>query len=66
MVYATYPDLAGKRVVITGGGSGIGSELVTAFAGQGAHVTFLDIAEQSARALETALAVKSRLSVDEG
>jgi NAD(P)-dependent dehydrogenase (short-subunit alcohol dehydrogenase family) len=55
MVYATYPDLAGKRVVITGGGSGIGSELVTAFAGQGALVYFLDIAENSARALETAL-----------
>lgn len=56
MVYATYPDLAGKRVVITGGGSGIGSELVTAFAGQGALVYFLDIAEESARALEAALA----------
>ena len=56
MVYATYPDLAGKRVVITGGGSGIGSELVTAFAGQGALVYFLDIAEASARDLETKLA----------
>lgn len=51
LVYATYPDLAGKRVVITGGGSGIGSELVTAFAGQGAQVVFLDIAEASAHAL---------------
>ena len=56
MVYATYPDLAGKRVVITGGGSGIGSELVTAFAGQGALVYFLDIAEDSARNLAAALA----------
>lgn len=51
LVYAIYPDLAGKRVVITGGGSGIGSELVTAFAGQGAQVVFLDIAEASAHAL---------------
>ena len=55
MVYATYPDLAGKRVVITGGGSGIGSELVTAFAGQGAIVYFLDIAEASARELAATL-----------
>lgn len=55
LVYATYPDLAGKRVVITGGGSGIGSELVTAFAGQGAQVVFLDIAEASARALVDSL-----------
>ena len=44
-VYATYPDLNGKRVVITGGGSGIGAELVSAFVGQGARVWFLDIAE---------------------
>jgi NAD(P)-dependent dehydrogenase (short-subunit alcohol dehydrogenase family) len=56
MVYATYPDLAGKRVVITGGGSGIGSELVAAFAGQGAMVYFLDIAEQSSQALAESLA----------
>ena len=40
--YATCPDLRDKRVVITGGGSGIGSELVRAFAGQGARVWFLD------------------------
>ncbi|TFW30513.1 SDR family NAD(P)-dependent oxidoreductase [Massilia horti] len=54
-VYATYPDLAGKRVVITGGGSGIGAELVTAFAGQGARVYFLDIAEEASRELAQAL-----------
>jgi NAD(P)-dependent dehydrogenase (short-subunit alcohol dehydrogenase family) len=51
LVYATYPDLAGKRVVITGGGSGIGGELTTAFAAQGARVYFLDIAEQASREL---------------
>jgi NAD(P)-dependent dehydrogenase (short-subunit alcohol dehydrogenase family) len=55
LVYATYPDLAGKRVVITGGGSGIGAELVAAFAAQGARVWFLDIAEEAGRELEHAL-----------
>lgn len=55
LVYATYPDLADKRVVITGGGSGIGAELVTAFAQQGARVHFLDIAEEAGHALAAAL-----------
>lgn len=41
---AIYPSLRHKRVVITGGGSGIGASFVEAFAHQGAQVFFLDIA----------------------
>ena len=55
MIYATYPDLADKRVVITGGGTGIGAELVNAFVQQGAKVVFLDIAEQASRDLAESL-----------
>ncbi|WP_188516022.1 SDR family NAD(P)-dependent oxidoreductase [Alsobacter metallidurans] len=40
---AIYPDLEGKVVVVTGGGSGIGEAIVRAFARQKAKVGFLDI-----------------------
>lgn len=48
---ARYPSLAGKRVLVTGGASGIGAGLVDAFVGQGARVLFCDIADDAARAV---------------
>jgi NAD(P)-dependent dehydrogenase (short-subunit alcohol dehydrogenase family) len=38
-----YSSLENRAVLITGGASGIGAEMVTAFTGQGAHVSFIDI-----------------------
>jgi D-xylose 1-dehydrogenase len=51
MAGAQFPSLRGKRVFITGGGSGIGASLVDAFARQGCGVAFVDVAEQASAAL---------------
>lgn len=51
MTFATYPSLRDRAVLITGGATGIGADLVRAFAGQGARVAFLDIQEDAAEAL---------------
>lgn len=48
---AIYPSLRGKRVLITGGGSGIGAGLVEGFIRQGSSVTFLDIINGESDAL---------------
>lgn len=49
--FARYPSLSGKTVFITGGASGIGAEIVKAFAAQGAKVGFVDLDAEGAQAL---------------
>jgi NAD(P)-dependent dehydrogenase (short-subunit alcohol dehydrogenase family) len=50
-VTAVFPDLEGKPVLITGGGSGIGAALTEGFVRQGARVAFVDIADAPSAAL---------------
>lgn len=53
---AIYPSLAGKRVFISGGGSGIGEGLVEGFVAQGARVAFCDIMADAGHAVVDRLA----------
>jgi D-xylose 1-dehydrogenase len=48
---ARFPSLQGRAVFVTGGGSGIGADIVAALATQGARVAFIDVAEAASRAL---------------
>ena len=51
----TYNDLRGRSVIITGAASGIGADMVRAFAGQGCQVGFLDREEEAGKALAASL-----------
>ena len=55
MSHAIYPSLKDKRVLITGGGSGIGAGFVDAFVRQGAKVHLIDIADADAAELLASL-----------
>ncbi|MFA7415503.1 MAG: SDR family oxidoreductase [Rhizobium sp.] len=53
--FATYPSLAGKTALVTGGASGIGAEIVRAFAAQGTRVGFIDLDENASAAIAAEL-----------
>ena len=56
MSFAVYPSLKDAVVFITGGASGIGAEIVRAFAAQGSRVGFVDIDKERGSALADELA----------
>ncbi|HEX3210244.1 MAG TPA: SDR family oxidoreductase [Geminicoccaceae bacterium] len=51
MAFASYPSLEGTVVFVTGGASGIGEQIVRAFAGQGSRIGFIDLDAERGRAL---------------
>jgi len=55
MSFARYPSLNETVVFITGGASGIGEEMVRAFADQGSRIGFVDIDAERGAALANAL-----------
>jgi NAD(P)-dependent dehydrogenase (short-subunit alcohol dehydrogenase family) len=55
MSFACYPSLKDAVVFVTGGASGIGEEIVRAFADQGSRIGFVDIDAKRGAALADAL-----------
>ncbi len=58
---AKYPDLAGQKVLVTGGATGIGAAIVAAFRAQGAEVGFLDIDDKAGGLLAAESGAKFRV-----
>ncbi len=55
VAYPVYADLRGRSVFVSGGATGIGAELVRAYAAQRAKVGFVDIDAEAGGELATAL-----------
>jgi NAD(P)-dependent dehydrogenase (short-subunit alcohol dehydrogenase family) len=49
--FATYPSLAGRNVFISGGATGIGADIVRAFARNHARIAFVDLQRQEGEAM---------------
>lgn len=54
-MYASYPSLTSRAVLVTGGATGIGAAMVTEFARQGARVAFFDVQDEAAAVLVESL-----------
>ena len=57
---AIYPSLEGRRVLVTGGASGIGAEIVRGFSRNGARVAVLDIDREAGEAIAEELGPRVR------
>src|SRR5271154_7397664 len=55
LTFAFYPSLAGRTVFISGGATGIGADIVRAFARNHARVAFVDVQRHEGEALAAAL-----------
>jgi NAD(P)-dependent dehydrogenase (short-subunit alcohol dehydrogenase family) len=56
LTFATYPSLAGRTVFVSGGATGIGADIVRAFAHNHARVAFIDLQVEAGGAMAKELA----------
>jgi NAD(P)-dependent dehydrogenase (short-subunit alcohol dehydrogenase family) len=57
LTFAAYPSLAGRVVFVSGGATGIGADIVRAFARNRARVAFVDLQREAGAALASDLTV---------
>ena len=55
MTFAVYPSLAGRNVFVSGGATGIGADIVRAFARNAARVAFIDVQHEQGEAMAAAV-----------
>jgi len=60
MNFATYPSLEGRVVFVSGGATGIGADIVRAFAANEAQVAFVDLNADAGRELEADLGARGQ------
>jgi len=58
VTFAHYPSLADRVVFVTGGATGIGADIVEAFAGQRARVAFVDVLAEAGKSLAQRIAAR--------
>jgi len=61
--FAKYPSLAGRTVFVSGGASGIGADIVRAFARNHARVAFVDLQREQGEAMAAALVREGEIAV---
>ena len=55
MTFAVYPSLAGRTVFISGGATGIGADIVRAFARNHARIAFVDVQREEGEGIAAAI-----------
>lgn len=63
MTFATYPSLAGRVVFVSGGATGIGADIVRAFASNSSKVAFVDVDVPAGSALAAELGANGHSAV---
>ncbi|RDJ19814.1 SDR family NAD(P)-dependent oxidoreductase [Bosea caraganae] len=61
---ASYPDLAGMPVLITGGGSGIGASVALHFAAQGSKVAIVDLNAEALAKTRAEIQAETGMSIE--